>query len=284
MTYYVDTDLIYKKHTTFLDRFALLLGITRNYKETIYEFYKRLNIFNYKWNIDKYGINKTTQGIINDISVTLEKPHFNAIEKHIYFLNYSPSMFKDSNNTLADVHIYIDTSGIYNEFLPRLKQYPILPSGWVDLGLSNSYFDSLGNKIAESGWLLWRNEDGTYTNILELINLPKNGAKIKANYWIKKDDIFYSYEDIIDPYIATEDTRLLVFNKTSGVFNIYSLSDDSFYSSLFTISGITTTMQDIIEKQHSMTSLYYKDMEWNHSMWIDEDTQIKSILFMENDL
>ena len=274
---------------TSLDRLALPLSLERLELEPLVMFYERTDQFKYEWNINQYGTNNTLQGIINDIAIQEDVQHYNSIDRHIYYLSNIPisKPLEDSSDT-TDIRLFYKepNSDTWIERLDRIQEYYNTPELWKDLGLP-SYYDMNGNSTALSGWLVWRNKDGTYSNILEIIDLPPNGSQLKVVYWIKiaigNEIVYHKYEDVIDLDLENN-KRLTVYKKTDPVdFRVIPLSDNEFYLANINNGEITDLMRRIIEKQETETSMLYKYVTWDNSMWIDEDIRLYTIIKLEDD-
>jgi len=280
---------IYDQVFTYVDKIGLFLGIDRKNNESIYEYYKRLRLFPYEWSVGKYGCNRTKQGLINTICTQLEKEHYSILKKNFFVLNYVPSFFKDENNTLADIHVYYTTDNKnYIEVLPRLELSQYVPDHWiVDPSISDYYYDQYGNVIATSGWILWRNIDGSYSKLLEIVTELPHNANLKITYYIERiengDKIFMYYEDVTDEYDPTDTIRLKAYTpQEPTTFGLYSLNDDNFYDYLLYHNN--ELLDQIIQQQHNICQFYYNEVIWNDSTFIDDEVKIESILTVEDDL
>gem|GEM_PF-6832937 len=100
---------------------------------------------------------------------------------------------------------------------------------------------------------------------------------------IGNEIVYHKYEDVIDSDLENN-KRLTVYKKTDPTdFRVIPLSDNEFYLANVNNGEITDLMRRIIEKQETETSMLYKYVTWDNSMWIDEDVRLYTIIKLEDD-
>ena len=146
--------LIQSPHPIFnnFDELGLLSGLNRDPGESNLDFKQRLADF---W---KENPSSTEQGLVGALSVELGLDPYNTIDKNFFWLERRPV-------TPSGVTVFVD--GVAQE--PQLVNYVDLPSGWHDVGATDYY------GTAASGWILWQDVRGDYTQLLEFVNVPDGG-------------------------------------------------------------------------------------------------------------
>jgi len=140
------------------DELGLLSGLNRDPGESNLDFKQRLADF---W---KENPSSTQQGLVGALSVELGLTPYNVIDKKFFWLEHLPV-------TPSGVSVFVD--GQAQE--PQLVNYLTLPSGWPDVGVSEYY------ETASSGWIVWQDVRGDYTQLLEFIEVP-DGAFVTVEY------------------------------------------------------------------------------------------------------
>ncbi len=141
-----------------LDELGLLSGLDRDPGESNLDYKQRLADF---W---KNNPASTNQGLVGALSVEFGLEPYNVINKNFFWLEHQPI-------TASGVTVLID--GV--DKTPQLVNYTVKPSGWPDIRQSEFY------GTAESGWILWQDDIGEYTRLLEFVDTP-SGSFVSVEY------------------------------------------------------------------------------------------------------
>ncbi len=150
------------------DELGLLSGLDRDPGESNFDFKQRLADF---WKEDP---SSTHQGLVGALSVELGLDPYNTIDKNFFWLEHVPV-------TPSGVTVFVDA--VAQE--PQLVNYVDLPSGWPDVGVSEQY------STAASGWILWQDVRGDYTQLLEFVNAPA-GDFVTVEYTYEENEKLYT--------------------------------------------------------------------------------------------
>jgi len=177
----------YKQHIwNHFDELGLLVGISRTEGETNSQLKTRI------LNRYSYTQNSTYQGLTNAISADLGYDPYNVIDKRFFILTYKPDV---------DQQVVVSVDG--EEQTQVVSQWP-LPSGWsvppgvefnVDPSGLYGSVPMIYDEVDASGYLIWRDDMGEYTQILEFVNAPSNESEVIVEYWYKLDGYLRYYKD-----------------------------------------------------------------------------------------
>ena len=177
------------------DDHAAKVGYSRLPNETNREILERLT------NLSLYKEDTTKQGLVNAISNLLGYDQYNVTNKKIYFLTYKPH---DS--------ITVNVDDVLQE----------------EVTISNY-------ETATSGFIVWRDENNEYTEILEFINPPSytrrsdrlhNGSNIVIEYNWRDGEEINIQTDRSNPYNSYDDVYMGAAAETVGSVVIIELHDD----------------------------------------------------------
>lgn len=163
-----------KSHKIFnaFDEIGLLVGLERLPWESNHDYRERLAEYR------KNNPSSTKQGIVDAIASELGLSRYNALNKAFFVLEHFPS-------NSYDIKVYVD--GV--EDPNQLKEFSTTPEGWTVIpGTSGVYGDGT------EGWIIWRDSEGRYTNLLEFTTAP-TGAYVSVEYTHEVDGTAYSVTD-----------------------------------------------------------------------------------------
>ena len=175
-----------------LDEIALTLDMKRLPNEDDAAFIERLR------NRMKYPPGNTKQGLINGISIDLGLEPYRVEDKKHFYLRREP-LNLDEDGELLPVNVRIAGSG-------QLQYYETIGAGtagegtiarnegWKipDIAIGwNALVDTrVGDDDPPSGFILWKESDGTYGRVLEFLGdaVPKTGERVTVEYYYTGDD------------------------------------------------------------------------------------------------
>jgi hypothetical protein len=145
------------------DEMALLVGLNRDPAERNVDFKERLADF---W---KNGPNSTKQGLVGALSSEFGLETYNTVDKSFFWLDHEPIVE-------SGVYVYVDDV----IQVPQLVTYETTPDGWPEIPDNPSLYSA-----ASSGWILWQDSLGEYTQLLEFIE-PPSGNYVTVDYWFEE--------------------------------------------------------------------------------------------------
>jgi len=162
-----------------LDEFGMLLNTERLPGEDNWSYRRRL------LDVFEHPANATKQGIINGISRELGLDTYNVRDKSIFYLTHTPLLVNptgiDENVLLPiDVTIASDYEPSGRHVVTQLwEKYPW--DNWIE----GSDFKNHRYSEDASGFICWRNEDGSYSRIIEFTDsaIPETDAVVTVEYY-----------------------------------------------------------------------------------------------------
>lgn len=188
----------YHKLWNLWDEDAALMGLSRLPGESNKEIRTRI------LNIGKNAENATRQGLINALSSAFGYNTYNVLERRIFLLTHTPYMT--------------------STFVVKVD------------GVEQTQIDESNYASATSGYIVWKDYDGIYTNILEFIDLPSysrdsttlrhNGSYVEVTYQYRDGDYIRTYTDKCNEYDTYDESFMGFSGEVEGSIKVHSLDDD----------------------------------------------------------
>lgn len=154
-------------------------------------------------NIGKYVENSSRQGLVNAISSAMGYDQYNIMTRRIYILTHRP--WRDSSFTVT---------------VDGAAQTQIYEDDYI---------------TASTGYLVWVDEDGIYTRILEFMDPPSftrdtttrrhNGVLVEVTYEYRDGDRVRDYTDRCNPYDTSDESWMGWAPDTEGTVKVRALND-----------------------------------------------------------
>lgn len=239
-----------------LDEFGLLVGTERLPSEDNASYRERLLGFR------KLQPSSTVQGLINAISKELGLEEYNVIDKHYFWLEHTPDV-------AYSVTVKVDGAEVTGQ---RYDVWP-LPYGWSDIPAATGIYET-----SNDGWVLWRQPDGSYSRLLELIDIPA-GDYISVEYTYRVDEDTYTTTDKdesldrVDPLYGLDGYwkiyRAETPNPTSQV-TVNELTNSTYLASLMVNDLPSPYAKTIITYIKEASPIGWGDFTWDEAYWQDD--------------
>lgn len=213
-----------RNRTTDLDKIAVsYLNEIRYDGENLHEFYDRLYKHSEYVGNNSKGENTTTQGIYNQISASFKVNTHCTIQDRFFTLSKIPVELNTETGEIYTMSVKVD-----DVVLQRLGTHPSNPydtgtdiTGYV---FYNSYkYTSLLDDMADTGYIIWRDYDGTISKTLE-INHATPFEDVVISY-IYQNDTNSKY------YTITEYFEAQSANSGTSDFTVIPIKDSFLYDS-----------------------------------------------------
>lgn len=239
-----------------LDEFGLLVGTERLPGEDNASYRERLLSFR------KARPSSTNQGLVNAISRELGLEEYNVIDKHYFWLEHIPDV-------AYPVSLKVDGAAWGSQ---RYDVWP-LPDGWPSIpAATGTHADS------SDGWVLWRQPDGSYSRLLELIDIP-DGDYISVEYTYRVDDTTYATTDKdetldrVDPLYGLDGYwkiyRAETPDPTSQV-TVNEMNNSAYLASLLVNDLPSPYAKTIITYIKEASPICWGDFTWDEAYWQDD--------------
>ena len=236
------------------DEFGLFMSLERLPMETNSEFLERM----INQGTNPPGV--TRQGIINGISSETGLTQYNVTDNTFFYLSGQPQVWlhpdEPSSSDLADVQVTVN-----GETWGRVYD----PVGdWVNSGEHPSgtqYYDTLGNCAVSSGWVLWRDDEGNYTQTLQVIGAP-DLATIKVSYYVLIDDETIQVTDGTD---LTTDTNWIVRAPTSGEYTVRTYNDSGTTADI--VGGNDEVLLGMLDEVREKAPIEFGKLKYDKNYW-----------------
>lgn len=253
------------------DDLAILVGLSRQPQEDNHYLRKRI-LENYQFKGDS-----TLQGLTNAINRELGYKVYNVINKEFYLLELAPSI---QHPVTVEVDVRAGYSEYDNQVLDAIPQ----PEGWtVPSGIItfHDYDNAVASGLPDS-WILWRDAQGNYTNILQFIDPPPHKAKIRITYSYRAGESIYTrVEEDFDEFTETDQIYQLEGKYTSrkkvnpdpeSSVIIHELNDQDFLTStahgLLDSDGVATEkLEAIVESVRKASPILWGSLIADRSFW-----------------
>lgn len=181
----------------FWDEHAAILGLTRLPGEGNIDLKNRIQ------NLGKFTEDSSRQGLINALSSAFGYNQYNVITRRIFILTNVPYITSTFTVEVDDVVQTQVTASTYS--------------------------------TATTGYIVWKDKLGEYTQILEFITPPTftrdtttrkhNGSKVEVTYQYRDGDTAYYYTDKCSPYYEDDDSFMGWYPEVEGSIKVRCLND-----------------------------------------------------------
>jgi hypothetical protein len=176
------------KHTlwTALDELGLIVGLERLPDETNQSYIDRLQM-RMKW-----PPSSSVQGLTNALSIEFGKEPYHTDDKNTFILTHPPlnvdhtylsGAVVDDKSGEHTIEVTVDSSTSVdgNVLVQYIEVDPSTPpGGWK---IPNNVSKLTDNSDSLPGFIIWRNDLGEYTTVLEFINYtPPTGSQVRVEY------------------------------------------------------------------------------------------------------
>ncbi len=242
----------------YYDELGILAGLERMPGESNVDFKARIKSqLTYKPGVSH-------QGIVNGLAAELGLTRYNVETKTLYNLANIPAMYLDPDvrtSGIAPISVWVND-------VAWGRVYETVSSDWSGYFLNDSqpsgtplYYDTHGNVAVTSGWIIWRDPEGQYTNRLEVLGAPDK-AVIKVQYYIL--DSNNKARAIIEGGDPT-DEYWLAKTPTSGNYSVITFNDNTIQSLLLTGSG--SYIKSVVEEVRDKAPAEYGKLRFGHNFW-----------------
>jgi len=213
-----------------LDEYGLLLGIPRIPGEDNRTYLKRLE------SAVSAQRGSSLQALVNTISAMLGLSSYTVTGQRHFQLSYKPVVSKDDGTPLS-ITVTIDGVG--------------------QTQLDESTWDS-----ATDGFIIWKEWDGTYSQMLEFKKVPADGSTIIVQYWTYTN---YDYAEVVDTFTGVD-----AQTPGNNQIEIYEVSDPGFIAQYTDANG---NLQDpYLRLLLDINALYKRtwgEFKWDRFYWDD---------------
>jgi len=257
---------VQEPHSVFnvFDEMGLLIGLTRIPGETNIEYKERLS------NYLKGRPSSTNQGLVNALSSEFGLSKYGVVDKNFFWLDHAPSI-------TGAITVYIDDVG----YGPQIKE--VDEAGWPSI-TGATY------GVAAQGWILWRDSQGNYTPLLELI-APPTGGFVSMDYTYNIGDGDHTIRvgdttlDTRDPLYGLEGRWKMYQSETPTVSNqvvVNALNDASFLfdtdNNLVDASGLPTVyLRNVVDYIERASPITWGRFLWDETYYQENDDSIESL-------
>jgi len=213
-----------------LDEYGLLLGIQRFPGEDNRSFMSRLR--------SAVTVERGTslQGLLNAISAILGLSSYTLTGQRHFQLSYKP-VDKDDQLQAQSINVQID-------------------------GVSQTQIDESIWDSATDGFIVWKEWDGTYGQMLEFKNAPADGATITVEYTTKIDDNYVSVKDTF--------TGVGAQAPGSNQIEIYEVASTDFINQHKTPTGqLDDEYRRLLLDINSLYKRTWGEFQWDKFYWDD---------------
>lgn len=186
------------------DEHAALMSLVRLPGETNDELKTRIS------NIGKFREGVTRQGLVNALSSALGYEQYNTVVRRVFTLTHNPY---------------------------RTSSFTVIVDDVTQTQVSESSYST-----ATTGYVVWTDENGEYTRLLEFFDPPSfsrkgtnrkhNGVYVKVTYSYEDGDRIRTITDQCNIY-DTEDELFMGWNvEPEGTIKVHALSDETWLDNI----------------------------------------------------
>jgi len=267
-----------KRHTlwTELDEFGVILSLPRHPDEDDHEYIRRLKQ-RMEW---KPGT--TPQGLINALSVEFGLTPYYKNDKQIFQLTHKPENLDASvanssdylGNAIVNGKLDYGTLRVFVDDAINVNGNPLVeygeyspataPSGWLypsGYTPNESGFVNYGNP----GYIIWRDDEGSYTEILEFLNwVPPTDSEVRVEYVYEDEGGDHQY---FSDYSHPENKQDKRFIGISGhvpdpTVDIRILTTDD-----LTLDGASIGRRELAQRLRSLYGTTWDTFKWGDYTW-----------------
>jgi hypothetical protein len=224
----------------------------------------------------------TEQGLINSLSVEFGITPYYKADKRFFYLSHSPENLDESvvsvqdrlgnatvngEETYGTLRVFInDEVNVNGAPLRHYEEYSTTtaPSGWV---FPSGYVPNVSGfaGYGDPGYIIWRDEEAKYTNVLEFLNyVPPTDSEIRVEYVYKDDgNVHQYYSDFSHPDNPL-DTAFIGVSGTvpdpSSQIRILSPDDLS-------LDGASIGRRELAQRLRSLYGYTWNSFKWNEYTW-----------------
>lgn len=178
------------------DEHAAILGLSRLPGETNSAMKTRIQ------NLGKYKEDSTRQGLINSLSSTFGYSQYNVLTRRVFILTHIPYRTSTFTVTVGDTTQSQRTEATYS--------------------------------TSATGYIVWKDKFGEYTQILEFLNPPTytrdtnrlhTGSKVEITYQYRDGDTVYYTTDKCNDYDDKDESYMGWYPETEGSIKVRCLND-----------------------------------------------------------
>jgi len=188
--------------------------------ENLHEFYDRIVNKMSPLFKDKRGVNITKQGILNHLATSFNLERAHCEYEQFFYLSNNPIDFDPITGNVLPITVIVNGVTIN-----RLSQHPNntydSAVGLTNYAFTDSYlYRSTISKISNSGFIIWRNYDGTLSDILEITYpITSTGISIGYSYY---DSLENKPRQIVEEFEVND-------NIITSNYDIIPIDESNFY-------------------------------------------------------